>query len=297
MKTTKLWPERSLIGYVTAYGSLVPPNVTNTMISEAITQQYNVFVYAFGYIDSNNNVTLPSGITVSDLQKQVESIHQKNGLALISFGGENNTFKPNTNPEDAAKKTAIFCEKYGFDGIDLDIESGLPSHIDSSYLINYTKAIKNNNSQLFITAAPQIAGGYGDPAQLEPINIFTKEFIDTVKFDALLIQEYNQYKGAVFQGLEDNQLGFISASYNPLTDLIPNETKIVIGEPANNVAGNGLSNPEDIVKDITDGGGVLQSPQYGGIMTWAINYDYEQNWSFAKGVQAVVNIPEQILTS
>lgn len=297
MKTTKQWPERALIGYVTAYGSTIPSNVTNTMISEAITQQYNVFVYAFGYIDRNNELSLPSGISESDLQEQIYNIHKNNGLSLISFGGQNNTFNPSINPEDTAKRTVAFCEKHGFDGIDLDIEGGLLSYVDSNYLINYTKTIKNNNSQLFITAAPQIAGGYGGPAQLAPTNIFTKEFIDTVKFDALLIQEYNQYGGAVFQGLQDTDVGFISASFEPLTELIPDVTKIVIGEPANSAAGNGLSNPNDIVKDITDGEIVLPSLQYGGIMTWAINYDADQNWSFAKGVKSVTQPSKQILVS
>ncbi|WP_272151780.1 glycosyl hydrolase family 18 protein [Tenacibaculum aiptasiae] len=294
MKTKKKWPERALIGYVTAYGSTIPPNVTNTMISDAIKQQYSVFVYAFGYINSNNNVSLPSSITKSNLQKQIESIHQNNGLALISFGGQNNTFNPSASPEDAANKTVTFCEEYGFDGIDLDIES-VPSHISSSYLNSYINAIRNKNNQLFITAAPQIASTASGDAALAPTNIFTKDFIGAVKFDALLIQEYNQRLGAVFQGLQDTQIGFISASYIPLTKLVPEATKIVIGEPANSEAGNGLSNPNEIVEDITDGGIVLQSSQYGGIMTWAINYDAQQNWSFAKGVQTVIQPSKQVL--
>ena len=125
------------------------------------------------------------------------------------------------------------------------------------------------------------------PASLAPDTVFSRAFLQAANFDALLIQEYNQFGGAVFDGLQDTEEGFISASFGPLTQLVPSNTKIIIGEPANTAAGSGLSDPTSVVRDIQSGE-VLQSPQYGGVMVWAVNYDYEQNWSFSLDVAPVV---------
>ncbi|MDC0535514.1 glycosyl hydrolase family 18 protein [Francisellaceae bacterium] len=284
-KPSGKWPGKSLVGYITAYGSTIPPNVTNQMVAESINNHYNVFVYAFGSINKQNNVSMPSGITKIDFTDQINNIHQNKGIALVSFGGQNNTFLP--NPDDAiqaADNTAAILKQYNLDGIDLDLES---IDVDSNYLEQYIGELRNMNPNIILTAAPQIAGGYGGPAQLAPTSIFTQNFITNANFDALLIQEYNQYAGAVFDGKQDTDEGFITASFTPLTQIIPNRTKIIIGEPANSSAGTGLSNPNLVLSDIQSGG-VLDNNQYGGIMTWALNYDYTQNWSFANGVYSVI---------
>ncbi|WP_298769339.1 glycosyl hydrolase family 18 protein [uncultured Shewanella sp.] len=285
MTQSKAWPQKTMVGYVTAYGSTTPPNVTNIMISNAIAQGYTVFVYAFGNISSTNTVTGPNSISASDLKTQIDNIHQNNGIALISFGGQNNTFLPNINdPQTAGINSAQFCTQNGFDGIDLDLESVA---VDDTYLVSYINALRAQSSDLFITAAPQIGGGYGGSAALAPA-LFSTSFLNDAKFDALFIQEYNQFKGAVFDGLQDTDVGFISASFLPLTKIIPTDTKIVVGEPANTNAGTGLSNPADIVSDIQNGGIVLNNPQYGGVMVWAMNYDSAQGWTFVNGVKPVI---------
>ncbi len=285
MQQSSKWPDRALVGYVMAYSYTPPPsNVTDGMISDAIKNHYNVFVYAFGAIDSSNNVTLPDGISEADLSTQIQNIHANNGLALLSFGGQNNTFSPGSNVTQAADNTAALIQKYGFDGVDLDLES---ITVDSAYLESYINELRNKDSSILLTAAPQIAGGYGGPAALAPTNIFTTDFLIKAKFDAILVQEYNQFGGAVFDGKQDTDVGFITASFDPLAKIIPSATKIVVGEPANSTAGSGLSNPADVVQDINSGD-VKQSKQYGGVMTWAINYDADQGWSFANGVFPVV---------
>ncbi|GAA3919354.1 glycosyl hydrolase family 18 protein [Litoribacillus peritrichatus] len=285
MSNINSWPSKSLVGYVSAYGSSVPANVSDNMIREAIQNKYTVFVYAFGYVHKDNQVSLPSGVEtpVSNLAEQINMIHQAGGLALLSFGGQNNTFLP-TDPVEAAKNTVLLCQYHGFDGVDLDLED---IEVGVDFLDLYVSTIRQKDSSLFITAAPQIAGGYGGPASLAPANVFTTSFLKSANFDALFIQEYNQYGGAVFDGLQDTDVGFISASYGPLTKIVPARTKIVVGEPASGSAGSGLSDPSDVVKDI-DSGEVMQSPQYGGIMVWSINFDYEQDWSFSRTVHQVV---------
>jgi len=280
MGTQTTWPEQALVGYVTAY-----TNTPNEMITEALANSYKVFVYAFGNIDGANTVTLPDGITEAGLAAQLSDIHAGGGLALLSFGGQNNTFNPGSDAMQAADNTVSLIQKYGFDGVDLDLEQ---ISVGTDYLETYIQEMRNKFSDILLTCAPQIAGGYGGPASFAPANVFTTDFLAQAKFDAILVQEYNQYGGAVFDGKEDTDPGFIAASFGPLTKIVPSESKIVIGEPATVSAGSGLSNPEDVVSDINSNG-IRQSPQYGGIMTWAINYDAGQNWAFAKGVSQVIS--------
>ncbi len=281
------WPSNVLVGYVAAYGSTIPPNVTTEMITEALANHYTVLVYSFASIDPANKVVLPGGVTNEELKKQVKAIHDNNALALISFGGEQNTFTPNpSNPREAAEQIVAFCQQHSFDGIDLDLEH---IEVDQNYLEKMIDAIRTLDSSLYLVAAPQIAGGYGGPASLAPMSIFSKSFLEAARFDALFIQEYNQFGGAVFDGLQDTDIGFISASFEPLTQYIPAGTKIVVGEPASPAAGSGLSNPADIVKDLQSGN-VLKNSQYGGLMTWNINVDSQQKWSFARGAMPVTGL-------
>ncbi|MBQ4813851.1 hypothetical protein J8M20_20975 [Pseudoalteromonas luteoviolacea] len=282
---TKKWPDKALVGYVTAYGSTQPANVTTDMIKESLKHHYSVFVYAFGYIHFNNSVVKPSGVSDLDLRAQISDIHTADGIVLLSFGGQNNTFCPNPNdPIEAAQNTIKLCNEYGFDGIDLDLES---VSVDGQYILEYMSEIKKHSS-LFITAAPQIGGGYGSPATFRPA-LFSDAFVRDANFTALLVQEYNQYGGAVFGRLKDTDEGFITASFDSLVDadFVPKDTKIVVGEPANKRAGSGLSDPKEITEDIKSGD-VLSNNQFGGVMVWALNYDAEQGWSFANGVTEVI---------
>ena len=257
-----------------------------------MNEHYNVFVYAFGAINLDNTVIIPSGISDADLQDQVSIMHENGALALLSLGGQNNTFIPDPNNMiQAADNTAALLLKDHFDGLDLDLESIDSKIIDNkgSLLIQYINEIRKKDPNVYITAAPQIGGGYdGRPAFLAPATIYSADFIKDAHLTAFFIQEYNQFGGAVFNGKQDTDEGFITASFTPLTKIIPETTKIVIGEPANSKAGSGLSNPSDIVKDITDGNVVLKSPQFGGIMTWDANYDSAQQWSFATGVSSLI---------
>lgn len=282
MGTQSIWPDQALVGYPTAWDS-----PSNEMISEALANNYKVFVYAFGKIDPSNTVTLPDGIPEPDLSTQLNNIHDGGGLALLSFGGQTNTFNPGSDAVQAADKTVSLIQQYGFDGVDLDLEGNYPTYVNPAYLEAYIQEMRNKFSDILLTCAPQIAGGYGGPASFAPADIFTTDFLEQAKFDAILVQEYNQFGGASFGGKEDTDLGFISASFSPITEIVPSESKIVIGEPACEAAGSGLSNPADVVSDINSNG-VRQSPQYGGIMVWSINFDAGQNWVFAQGVSQVI---------
>jgi chitinase len=178
---------------------------------------------------------------------------------------------------------------------------------------------------MYLAAAPQISGWYGtgqwasgSAKFAEPM--YTQKFMDDADFDAVFIQTYNQYGGANFGGLKGFDVGFLTMTFNLLSPetrnqmngvpansfYIPEDTKIVLGVPdfkdpaisesqyqtgsclaTAMCSGAGLYDPVDISKDIKDGG-LEQHNQYGGLMTWILNSDSYQGWTWVDGVKGVV---------
>ena len=290
------WPqdENVLVGYVEGW-----QNDNRQVIHNALKSNYNVIVFAFANIDGESvnkgSLLEPDTYLISEIKDIHSNSLNKKGLAIVSFGGQNNTFNPtlNTNFTQLGKNIAAFLKKYDFDGIDLDLET-IPAGITNNNIITMINSLrteykKDNNKDVIITSAPQISGGYGNPnlPVLAPSNIFSKDFLEKAKFDAIFVQEYNQFGGAVFDNKQDTDTGFITASFGPLTDYIPASTKVVPGEPATSEAGSGLSDPTSIVDDLMSGN-VLSNNRFGGLMTWDINYDANNNWNWGRTVSSVL---------
>jgi chitinase len=184
------------------------------------------------------------------------------------------------------------------------------------------KSITGKN--MYLTAAPQISGEYnggqfanGNAKFAEPM--YTQKFMDDADFDAVFIQTYNQYGGAKFDDLEDIDFGFLTMTFNLLSPetrnqmngvpansfYVPEDTKIVLGVPdfkdpaisesqyqtgsclaTAKCSGVGLYSPRDITTDIISGN-LLQHNQYGGLMTWILNSDSYQGWTWVDGVRGV----------
>jgi hypothetical protein len=104
---------------------------------------------------------IPHGISEAELGAQLNEIHDRGGLALLAFDGQNNTFDPGSDVKQAAENTVSLIQKYGFDGVDLDLEQ---ISVDTNYLKTYIQEMRSRFSDILLTCAPQIAGGYGGPA-------------------------------------------------------------------------------------------------------------------------------------
>lgn len=181
---------------------------------------------------------------------------------------------------------------------------------------------EKTGKHLYLTAAPQISGWYGSGQWASGSakfaeQMYTQEFMQHANFDAVFIQTYNQYGGANFAGLKGFDTGFLSMTFKLLSPQtraempgvpegsfsVPLNTKIILGVPnykAPSVSeqayrqgqcladascsGVGLYNPKDINHDITQGG-LKQYSQYGGLMTWILNSDAYQGWSWVDGVK------------
>lgn len=340
------WPDRVVVGYVKGYNSkwYSQPDTTNQMISTALDRGYNVLVYAFIGQDTDGTVFFDSPFEVDNMQlkwedsliaqlpTQMETIHQKGGIALIAIGGGVNFFRPDMSGEkavSAGKAMGKFIAEHNFDGLDIDVEHPVGSaKIDANFLryIEATRAEYKNitGKDMYLTAAPQIQGWYGSGQWAsgsakfaEPM--YTQNFVNNAHFDAFFIQTYNQYGGANFSGLKGQDVGFLTKTFELLSPqtrdkmpgvpadafYVPEETKIVLGVPnfkdpsvseseyrtgtclaTAKCSGSGLYKPADITKDITNGG-LGNYSQYGGVMTWILNSDDYQGWTWADGVKGV----------
>jgi chitinase len=300
------------------------------MIKNALNHGYNVFVYAFGGQNANNQPYLKFSQGVKNtLAEQLSVIHNHAALALMSVGGgSNNTFNPslNGNAVQAGQKMGEFLAQNGFDGFDIDVEHPNASTTESN-LLTYIQAMRNafkvkTGKDLILTAAPQISGWYGkgewasgSAEFAEPM--YTQSFVNKAHFNAFFVQTYNQYGGAQFGGLNGFDKGFLTYSFKLLSQetrdimkgvpstsfVVPKETKIVLGVPDfkdpkvteaqyrqgacladATCSGAGLYKPSDIISDIHQGN--LDSyDQFGGLMTWILNSDAYQNWSWVDGVK------------
>jgi chitinase len=341
-ESTSKWPAHAIVGYVKAYGDpwTTQPDTTIDMIKAAISHGYNVFVYAFGGQDSNNtpNLAVFSAEVLAGLPAQLAAIHQAGHLAILSVGGgANNTFEADLSgakSTDAGTKMGEFLATQGFDGFDFDVEHPNAS-ATSTNLVSYINTMRaafkaKTGRDLILTAAPQVSGWYGTgqwasgSAQFaEPM--YTQDFVNKAKFDAFLIQTYNQYGGAQFGGLKGYNEGFLSMTFGllsadtrkeipgitPNAFVVPSGTKIVLGVPdfkdpsitdaqyqqgsclaTAMCSGVGLYKPSDINEDISQGqfndiqfGNLHQYPQYGGLMTWIVNSDAYQGWTWVDGIK------------
>lgn len=332
IKQDNLFPAKAIVGYVKGYSTLwnTQPETDSAMIKAAANKGYNVFVYAFGGQDQANTPYLQfSDAVKADLTNQLKIIHQADSLAILSVGGgENNTFEPDLSDGKAAsagKAMADFLADKGFDGFDIDVEHPNTSTTEAN-LLQYLAAMREEykaitHKPLIITAAPQISGWYGSGSWpsgsanfAEPI--YTQNFMNQAKLDAVFIQTYNQYGGAQFGGLKGYEVGFLSYTFKLLSPetrddmpgipegsfYVPQDTKIILGVPdfkdpsisdaeyitgaclaTAMCSGVGLYKPSDILQDISQGG-LQQYSQYGGLMTWLLNSDAYQNWQWIDGV-------------
>ncbi|WP_119344142.1 glycosyl hydrolase family 18 protein [Facilibium subflavum] len=332
VKSTSRWPDRAIVGYVKGYKDQwkTQPDTTTDMIKSAISHGYNVFVYAFGGQSQDNTPYLKfSDAVTNQLSAQLQAIHQADKLAILSVGGAVNTFDADLSGGQAitaGEKMGNFLADKGFDGIDFDVEHPNASATGEN-LLNYIDAMRTafkakTGSDLVLTAAPQISGWYGTgqwasgSAKFAEA-MYTQDFVNKAKFDAFLVQTYNQYGGANFGGLKGYDVGFLTMSFKLLSQetrdqmsgipanafVVPKGTKIVLGVPdfkdssvtneqyiqgtclaTAMCSGVGLYNPADINKDIATGN-LQQYTQYGGLMTWILNSDAYQNWHWVDGVK------------
>jgi len=298
-----------LVGYWESWdGSGVHPGMGHISLSE-VHPNYNVIVLAFPVILSDGTVLWEDGMDVGvDVPTPAEICAEKakGRRILLSVGGAAAGIDlSSTAVADRFVQTIVpILKANNFDGIDIDIETGLVAGSSFSQLSasqsNLIRIIDGILAQMpsnfMLTMAPETAyvtGGqiaYGGPwgAYLPVI----KKYLDNGRLSWLQMQYYNgsmygcpggvptSYSAGTVEGFVEQTKcmanGFWVAG-NQAFIQIP-YSKQVPGLPAQPGAGGGYMSPSLVTQAYN------QVSSIKGLMTWSINWDGSKGWTFALNI-------------
>lgn len=240
----------------------------------AIDNRYNVIEIAFAVPTSASDMTMtfmPTGNTQNDFITHVQSLQSQGKKVLLSIGGAGVSIDLTTLSNKNAFISSItsIIDTYGFDGIDIDIESGnsiliaggtidAPTSVSQLNLIDAIAQIMSNfrasnNYKMLLTLAPETAYVQGGQSAFGNIWGGYLPIIDALRdsLDLLQVQLYNSgtmygIDGGIYsQGTADFIVAMTEAVINgfnttggPFIGLPQN--KIAIGLPACANAGGGF---------------------------------------------------------
>jgi chitinase len=275
-------PAHVVVGYWHNWNLASVPSIKLADVPDC----YNVVCVAFVESTSPSDMTMkfspdPGIESESQFIADVKALQAKGKKVLLSLGGQNGTVILTSSTEKQKFITTMdgLIKKYGFNGIDLDLENGdvqlgagdtdfkNPTSARLVNLIDAVKTLRTNNggSAFWITAAPEIAyvqGGISAFAGIWggylPVLYGLRDVLTYVH-----VQYYNCGGNAAPDGNTYNQgtADFIVAMTDMLiggfglagstTNLFPGfpESQVAFGLPATSgAAGGGYTSNADILK-------------------------------------------------
>jgi chitinase len=227
-------------------------------------------------VDSGLSSAL-GGYTDAQFTSDVQTLHSQGRLVVLSIGGANGTVSISdaASASNFANSAFGLMQKFGFDGVDIDLEAG----INVSAL---TSALQQLSSKagpgLVITMAPQTLDVQPGGAYLQ--------LIDNVK-SILTVVNTQYYNSGSMNGCDGNvysegNVDFITAQACILLQHVRGD-QVGLGLPASgNAAGSGVVSPSvvnaalDCLAAGTSCGSFkppTKTPSIRGAMTWSINWD------------------------
>jgi chitinase len=289
-------------------GSGVHPGMGWTPIQDTVLRQhgYNVYMAAFPVILPDGTVQwsngMDSGVKVPTPAEMCQA--KANGATiLLSIGGATAGIDLSSSAvADRFIATVVpILQQYNFDGIDIDIETGLTgsgsittlSTSQANLIRIIDGVLARMPSNFGLTMAPETAyvtGGsvvYGSiwGAYLPII----KKYVDNGRLWWLNMQYYN---GEMYGCSGDSYAAGTVAGFIAQTDCLNSGLNIqgttirvpynmqVPGLPAQQGAGGGYMAPSLVGQAWDHYNGALK-----GIMTWSINWDGSRGWTFADNLR------------
>ncbi len=273
-------PNPVLVGYWHNWNDVNAPYIP----LNAIDNRYNVIEIAFAVPTSASDMTMtfaPTGNTQNDFIAHVQSLQSQGKKVLLSIGGAGVSIDLTTLSNKNAFVSSItsIVDTYGFDGIDIDIESGnsiliaggtidAPTSVSQLNLIDAIAQIMSNfrasnNYKMLLTMAPETAYVQGGQSAFGNIWGGYLPIIDALRdsLDLLQVQLYNSGSmygidgGIYYQGTADFIVAMTEAvisGFNTSGGVfngLPQE-KIAIGLPACTSAGGGFIDSANVKQAI-----------------------------------------------
>ena len=306
-------PKHALVGYWHNFN-----NGSGLYRIADVPDTWDVIVVAFADDGGNGSVTfnLDRGLNKTQFIADIAAKQAQGKIVVLSFGGQNGTVTLNndTNLANFVSSTAAILDEYGFDGIDIDLESGANVTHGApviQYLIEAVKQLDAAYPDFYLSMAPEhpyVQGGYIAYSGIWGAYL---PLIDGVReeLDLLHVQLYNNgglstpYQASPYAA---GSVDMMVASARMLIEGFPlaggsavffdplRADQVALGLPSGPAAaGYGHASLADInsaVACITlgtqcgalDAGGVY--PTFRGVMTWSINWDMHDGGSFSNVV-------------
>ncbi|MFC4114562.1 cellulose binding domain-containing protein [Nonomuraea zeae] len=290
-------PKHFLTGY---WHNFVNPAVELKL--SAVPNEYDLIAIAFGEATATAGevvftldpglATAVGGYTDAQFKADVQALHQRGKKVILSVGGE--AGRVQVASAAAATKFAdsvyALMQSYGFDGVDIDLENGL----NATYMAQALRSLRAKaGSGLIITMAPQTIDMQSTGMEYFKLALSIKDILTVVH-----TQFYNS--GSMLGCDQAQAYGQGSVNFMTALACIQLENglrpdQVALGLPAGpGAAGGGVVSPSlvnqalDCLAKRTSCGTFVPPrayPDIRGAMTWSINWDASNNWSFSKTVK------------
>ncbi|MGW1776954.1 carbohydrate binding domain-containing protein [Streptomyces sp. NPDC002104] len=269
---------------------------------------YNVINAAFPVILSDGTVQwqdgMDSGVKVATPAEMCQA-KAAGATILMSIGGATAgiDLSSSTVADKFVATVVPILKKYNFDGIDIDIETGL----SGSGNINTLSASQANLIRIIDGVLAQMPAGFGLTMAPETAYVtggsvtygsiwgsylpIIKKYADNGRLWWLNMQYYNgsmygcsgdSYQAGTVQGFTAQTTCLNNGLTIQGTTIKVPYDKQVPGLPAQPGAGGGHMTPSLVSQSWNAFGGSLK-----GLMTWSVNWDGSKGWTFGDNVKAL----------
>ena len=230
------------------------------------------------------------GYTEEEFIHDIANAHAKGQKVIISIGGEigNVSVTNDTEANTFANSIYKLIQKFGFHGVDIDLEHGInATFMEKALRLLHSKV----GEELIITTAPQT---------LDMQSIGYEYFkLSLAIQDILTICNTQFYNSEPMQGYDKKEYSQGSADFITALATIQLENglrpdQVGLGFPASiKGAGSGYVDPSIVVSAFeglvtgSNAGNYMPPRTYPGlrgVMTWSINWDAQNNYKFSEAI-------------
>ncbi|MBL1117290.1 chitinase [Streptomyces sp. 110] len=283
-------PEHAVTGYWQNFDN----GATKQKLSD-VPDDYDIIAVAFADATGSPGAVdfkLDPGTGYSDEQQFKDDIKAKQAAGksvIVSVGGEKGSISVSDDASADAFASSItgLMDKYGFNGVDIDLENG----VNSTYMTKALKAIHDKKSDVVVTMAPQTIDMQSASTEYFKTALAIKDFLTVVN-----MQYYNSgsMQGCDGKVYSQGSVDFLTALACIQLENGLDPSQVGIGVPASTSgAGSGYVEP-GVVNDALDClakgsgcGSFKPSKTYPGIrgaMTWSTNWDAASGNAWSKAV-------------
>ncbi|WP_039915554.1 chitinase [Cellvibrio mixtus] len=303
-------PKHALVGYWHNFD-----NGSGVIRLADVDASWDVIVIAFVDDAGNGNVEfrLDPALNKAQFIQDVAAKRAQGKNIVLSYGGEKGTVTLNnsTNLANFVNSTAAIINEYGFDGVDIDLESGAGVLHGAPVISNMVSAIKQLHAMfpdLYVSMAPEhpyVQGGYVAYSGIWGAYL---PMIDQLRneLDLLHVQLYNNGGLATPYSPQAYQAGTVDmmvASARMMIEGFPlaNGTagffnglrpdQVALGLPSGpRAAGSGQATTADINRAVSclalrtncaSNVPLAAYSDFRGVMTWSINWDVKDGRIFS----------------